>query len=70
VIAASRSFYQTFKICRQDVQGRPVYALDDGQWNIPELRSRLAVCVLIAWARVRLNHGNEIVTAIHPYRCE
>jgi len=41
VVAASRSFYQTFKIGRQSVQGRPVYALDDGQWNIPELRSRL-----------------------------
>jgi two-component sensor histidine kinase len=41
VVAASRSFYQTFKIGRQDVKGRPVYALDDGQWNIPDLRSRL-----------------------------
>ena len=38
VVAASRSFYLTFKIDRQDVQGRPVYALGDGQWNIPELR--------------------------------
>ena len=26
---------------RQDVQGRPVYALGDGQWNIPELRRLL-----------------------------
>lgn len=34
-------FYQTFKIGRQDVQGRPVYTLDDGRWNIAELRSRL-----------------------------
>ena len=38
VVAASRSFYLTFKIDRQDVQGRPVYALGNGQWNIPELR--------------------------------
>src|SRR5688572_30772757 len=38
VIAASRSFYLTFKVDRQDVQGRPLYALGDGQWNIPELR--------------------------------
>ena len=38
VVAASRSFYLMFKINRQDVQGRPVYALGDGQWNIPELR--------------------------------
>jgi PAS domain-containing protein len=35
VVAASRSFYQTFKLDRQDVQGRPVYALGDRQWDIP-----------------------------------
>jgi two-component sensor histidine kinase len=38
VVAASRSFYLTFHVHREDVQGRPVYALGDGQWNIPELR--------------------------------
>ncbi len=38
VVTASRSFYLTFKLDQQDVQGRPVYALGDGQWNIPELR--------------------------------
>jgi two-component sensor histidine kinase len=38
VVAANRSFYLMFKMNRQDVQGRPVYALGDGQWNIPELR--------------------------------
>jgi PAS domain S-box-containing protein len=41
VVAASRSFYLTFKVNRQDVQGRPVYALGNGQWNIPELRELL-----------------------------
>lgn len=38
VITANRSFYLMFRMNRQDVQGRPVYALGDGQWNIPELR--------------------------------
>jgi chemotaxis protein methyltransferase CheR len=38
VVAASRSFYRTFAMNRQDVQGRPVYALGNGQWNILELR--------------------------------
>jgi two-component sensor histidine kinase len=41
VVLASRSFYMRFKLDKQDVQGRPVYALGDGQWNIPELRSLL-----------------------------
>ena len=38
VVTANRSFYLTFRMNRRDVQGRPVYALGDGQWNIPELR--------------------------------
>jgi chemotaxis protein methyltransferase CheR len=38
VVTANRSFYLTFVLKRQDVEGRPIYALGDGQWNIPELR--------------------------------
>jgi two-component sensor histidine kinase len=38
VVLASRSFYKTFKMDSQDVQGRPVYTLGDGQWDIPQLR--------------------------------
>jgi chemotaxis protein methyltransferase CheR len=38
VVAASRSFCLIFKVDRQDVHGRPIYALGDGQWNIPALR--------------------------------
>jgi len=38
VVSANRSFYLTFTMNRQDVQGRPLYALGNGQWNIPELR--------------------------------
>jgi chemotaxis protein methyltransferase CheR len=38
VVAASRSFYLTFGMNRQDVQGRPIYALGNGQWDLPELR--------------------------------
>jgi two-component sensor histidine kinase len=45
VVLASRSFYATFKMAPQDVQGRPVYALGNGQWNIPELCSLLDTIV-------------------------
>jgi PAS domain S-box-containing protein len=38
VVTANRAFYRMFWMNRQDVQGRPVYALGDGQWNIHELR--------------------------------
>src|SRR5688500_3988073 len=38
VIAASRSFYGAFKVQPNDTQGRLLYALGDGQWDIPKLR--------------------------------
>jgi two-component sensor histidine kinase len=38
VIAASRSFYSAFKVKPDDTQGRLLYALGDGQWDIPALR--------------------------------
>jgi two-component sensor histidine kinase len=41
VIVASRSFYLTFEMTREVTQGRKLYDLDAGIWNIPELRSLL-----------------------------
>ena len=38
VVAASRSFYQTFGASPRDTQGQLFYDLDNGQWNIPALR--------------------------------
>ena len=33
VLAASRSFYQKFKVSRDETQGKLLYALGDGQWD-------------------------------------
>jgi chemotaxis protein methyltransferase CheR len=41
VLAAGRSFLQTFGLKGGDVQGRLIYEIDGGQWNIPELRDLL-----------------------------
>jgi two-component sensor histidine kinase len=38
VIAASRSFYSAFSVAPEYTQGRHLYALGDGQWDIPKLR--------------------------------
>jgi chemotaxis protein methyltransferase CheR len=38
LLAASRSFYSAFKVSPGDTQGRLLYALGDGQWDIPGLR--------------------------------
>lgn len=41
VIAASRSFYVTFEVNRQDTQGTLLYELGDGQWDNPVLKALL-----------------------------
>src|SRR5580658_9732970 len=41
VIAASRSFYSSFKVSPEETQGRLLYTLGDGQWDIPKLRMLL-----------------------------
>ena len=41
VIAASRSFYRTFAVTPHKTEGRLVFDLGDGQWNIPKLRALL-----------------------------
>ena len=38
MIAASRSFHSAFKVRPEDTQGRQLYTLGDGQWEIPKLR--------------------------------
>jgi chemotaxis protein methyltransferase CheR len=41
VLVASRSFYRAFEATPQQTEGRPLYELGDGQWNIPSLRKLL-----------------------------
>src|ERR1700731_4694051 len=38
VLAASRSFYLAFRVAPTTTQGRLLYTLGDGQWDIPKLR--------------------------------
>lgn len=38
VIAASRSFCSTFRVNRDDTQGKLLYELGNGEWDIPKLR--------------------------------
>jgi len=41
VVSASRSFYDTFKVKEKDTEGKLVYRLGNGQWNIPALKTLL-----------------------------
>ena len=38
VVAASRSFYRTFQVSREDTQGRALYSLGAGEWDSAALR--------------------------------
>ncbi len=41
VKAANESFYRMFQVEAKDTEGKIVYELGDGQWNIPALRKLL-----------------------------
>ena len=42
---ANRAFYRLFKVSPQEAEGRLVYSLSDGSWDIPVLREELEVLV-------------------------
>ncbi|HXM34944.1 MAG TPA: PAS domain-containing protein, partial [Pyrinomonadaceae bacterium] len=41
VQGASRSFYRTFNVTKEETEGRLIYQLGDRQWDIPALRTLL-----------------------------
>ena len=45
VVVASRSFYRAFTVTPQDTEGRLLYELGNGQWNIPALRDLLTAVI-------------------------
>jgi PAS domain S-box-containing protein len=38
---ASRTFYETFGVSKEETEGQFIYDLGNGQWNIPALRTLL-----------------------------
>ena len=41
VIQANRTFYEAFQAVREETEGRLIYDLGNGQWNVPKLRELL-----------------------------
>jgi len=41
VLTGNRGFFETFRVGRDDTVGQSLFALGNGQWNIPELRRLL-----------------------------
>jgi len=40
--SANRAFYRTFQVSSEETEGRHIYELGNGQWDIPRLRELLA----------------------------
>ncbi len=62
VVAASRSFYRTFKTNPGDTEGHLLYELGNGEWDIPKLRSLLE--------KVLPEHGVTAAGEIEAYEVE
>lgn len=41
VLAANEAFYALFQVEKKDTEGKVIYSLGNGQWNIPKLRELL-----------------------------
>jgi PAS domain-containing protein len=41
VETANPAFYRAFEVGPEETEGRPIYALGNGQWDIPRLRELL-----------------------------
>lgn len=41
VLAANEAFYKLFQVEQEDTEGKLIYKLGNGQWNIPKLRKLL-----------------------------
>jgi two-component system, chemotaxis family, CheB/CheR fusion protein len=65
VLRANRAFYTNFKVRSQDIEGRFLSEIDDGQWNVPELIERLREVLtcntIIGNFHVRYNLPNTLL---------
>jgi chemotaxis protein methyltransferase CheR len=41
IVGANESFYKNFKVTKEETEGKLIYDLGNGQWNIPELKKLL-----------------------------
>ena len=41
VLSVNQAFYRTFQVGKEHTEGRQIYELGNGQWDIPELRKLL-----------------------------
>ncbi len=41
IVSANQTFFRTFRVAQEETEGRLIYELGNGQWDIPELRRLL-----------------------------
>ncbi|BAZ16748.1 signal transduction histidine hinase [Calothrix sp. NIES-4071] len=64
VITANRAFYDQFQVTTTQVEGRNIFELGNGQWNIPDLRALLSQIIpsnnqLSEFQNVQVEHEFE-----------
>lgn len=57
---ATAAFYETFRVSRAETEGRLIYDLGDGQWNLPRLRELLGEALF-------QNHSFEDMEIEHAF---
>lgn len=62
VQSANRAFYQAFRVDRAETEGRLIYELGNGQWDIPRLRTLLEEII----PEERQQEVFEIFRRLHP----
>jgi|GEM_PF-845037 len=60
VKAASRAFFEVFKVDRDETIGQPLHALGNGQWDLPDLRRLLEDVIPQASAIVDYKIDHEV----------
>ncbi len=63
VAFANNSFYQTFAVTAQETEGRSLFDLGNGQWDIPELRQKLETIVTrnFTFQDFEVEHGFQYI---------
>ena len=70
VLAASRAFYDVFKVDPEHTMGCLLYDLGDGQWNIPALRLLLVdnLPVQVVANKCGIHRSTVWNQKVHPFK--
>src|SRR6185312_15391344 len=63
IVRANRAYYGDFSVGRQETEGRLLYEIGNGQWNVAQLREKLDA--VLARGSPMINCDVEVSTGFH-----